>query len=129
MAWLAVEGLDEQQGASLLDELSTEQHGVLSYSYSYEDKVTEEKRRRQLARLAEKGVTEDAVISAEITAVLDNLVEHVAWDNCPQGDGLKERGMQVPEDLLEIPAWCAFRDLNWAVLPLLSSLCENSSLH
>lgn len=104
--YYAVEGLSEGEGAAIMRELKTEQDGVLSYTYSYEDKDTKEKRKKQLARLQKAGVTEDAVIFADVTAVLDNLVEHVAWDNCPQEADLKAQGgLRVPDDLEEIPAW------------------------
>lgn len=89
--YFPVEGLSEAEGTEILSELKTEQQGLLSYTYSYEAKVAAEKRSKQLRRLRDAGVEEDAFISADVTAVLENLVENVAWDNCPQDANLKQR--------------------------------------
>ena len=60
-----MEGLTRKQGAAVLDELHTELEGLLSYTYSYEEKTYSPDRESQWAELVAAGVTEDDVVQVD----------------------------------------------------------------
>jgi hypothetical protein len=80
--YVPVEGLTKEEGEDILSQLKTELEGLLSYTYSYEEKTSDVEREKHEASLKDAGVSEDEVIEAEVQAVLEDLVERVAWVNC-----------------------------------------------
>jgi hypothetical protein len=103
--YVPVEGLTEEEGKDVLSQLDTELEGLLSYTYSYEEKTSDADRQRQQASLREAGVSEDQVVEAEVQAVLEDLVERVAWVNCSQDPSVRDRALQIGKHLEEIPVW------------------------
>ncbi len=103
--YVPVEGLTKEEGEAVLDQLDTELEGLLSYTYSYEEKTNDSDRCRQQASLRQAGVAEGEVVEAEVQAVLEDLVERVAWVNCPQHPSVRDRALQIGNHLEEIPVW------------------------
>ena len=104
-SYTPVEGLTKEQGAAVLDELHTELEGILSYTYSYEEKTNTSDRESHWAELVAAGVTEDEVVQAEVAAVMDDLVERVAWHNCSQDSSVRSSAVQNGVHVEEIPVW------------------------
>ena len=77
----------------------------MSYTYSYEEKTGDTEREKHEASLKEAGVKEHEVIEAEVQAVLEDLVERVAWVNCPQEPAVRDRTLKIGEHLEETPVW------------------------
>jgi hypothetical protein len=103
--YVPAEGLTEEQGEGVIGELETELEGLLSYTYSYEEKTHTADRERHWTELVASGVTEEEVIEAEVAAVMEDLTERVAWHNCPQEPAVREGALQPGHHVEEIPVW------------------------
>ena len=103
--YVPVEGLNPQEAQDVMSQLDTELEGLLSYTYSYEDKTNDAQREIGAAQLKLAGVSDDEVVRAEVSAVLEDLVERVGWSHCDQHPSVRQRGLQIGKELAEVAVW------------------------